>query len=696
MRTKAVLLVWLLIIASFYNGKELLGGDLVSTRALPLNKDAFPDGFVRNVGQTDPELLFYYRVSSIETVFMTQTGVIWQWQDESSDVTEFIKMRCHRGNENAKIVGANQIGASSNYFLGANPANWYTSVQHYQLIKYVEIYPEIDLIFHQKENELEFDFEIRPGAEPGLIQLHFGNVRSQLDRSGDLIVSSATHQIRLKKPVAYQFVDGKKKLVPSWFEQRSANIKFGLGDYDRNKTLIIDPVVSYSTYQGASLDDRANAVAVDLEGNVYITGSTTSRGFPTRRPFQSKRKGKQDAFVSKFSPSGSLIYSRFLGGKGNLDSGFGIAVDSEGQVIVVGQTSSSNFPVKSAIQPKLNGEVNAFITKLSANGKRLVFSTYFGGSGGDVINAIALDLTGNIYITGGADSPDFPVTRSLQPSIGGLADAFVAKVSSDGSTIIYSTFLGGRDDDIATGLTVDDSGQVYVTGQTLSRNFPLRRPLQSKVKGINDGFISKLNSSGSRLVFSTLIGGDGDPLIGGQDRPESIAVDSSHNIWITGYTTSESFPLVHPLQDSIKGNFDAFVIKLNRRGSKILFSTYLGGSISDNASSISLDSSGNVYVAGRTNSPDFPVFESLQQFNKFGDDAFVTGISSSGSGFIFSTFLGGTNQETATAIKVFGEFITVCGRTSSYDFPLVNPSQSTKKGNSFSHDAFVTKIKLTP
>ncbi|MCI0617866.1 SBBP repeat-containing protein, partial [bacterium] len=304
----------------------------------------------------------------------------------------------------------------------------------------------------------------------------------------------------------------------------------------------------------------------------------------------------------------------------------------------------------------------------------------------------------DIYLAGGADSPDFPVSEALQPSIGGLADAFVAKMSSDGSTIIYSTFLGGSDDDVATGVAVDDRGQVYVTGFTLSHDFPLRRPLQRKLKGVEDGFISKINSSGSRLVFSTYFGGDGEPLVGGLDRPQAIAVDSSYKVWITGFTNSTIFPLVRPLQDSIKGNFDAFVLKLNRRGSKILFSSYLGGSSSDNANSISLDTLGNAYVAGRTHSQDFPVMQSLQQFNKgtIGDDAFVTVITGSGAGLIFSSFLGGTNQESASAIKVFGEFINVCGSTSSYDFPLVNPFQSQKKGNFFSNDAFVAKISLVP
>ncbi|MCI0414738.1 SBBP repeat-containing protein, partial [bacterium] len=297
------------------------------------------------------------------------------------------------------------------------------------------------------------------------------------------------------------------------------------------------------------------------------------------------------------------------------------------------------------------------------------------------------------------DSSDFPIVNAFQSSNGGLADAFVTKISGDGLTVLYSTYLGGIDDDVGTGLCIDDVNQVYITGLTFSSNFPLRRPLQSKIKGFGDAFVSKLNSSGSRLVFSTYIGGDSPDFGGGQDFARSIAVDSTRNIWVTGFTTSKDFPLKNPFQGSIMGTFDAFVLKLNRRGSRILFSSYLGGNSFEDSLAITLDSVGNAYITGITHSQDFPLVNSMQQFNggkSVGDDAFVTVIDKYGTNILFSTYLGGRFSEFGSGISVLGQFIYVCGFTSSDDFPVVSPFQLTKKGNLSSNDAFVAKISLIP
>ena len=655
-------------------------------------------GFVLSNENTNADSTFYGRSNGNMGLLLTNTQFIWQFRGHSDEINRNISMRCINSNSNVSATGENEINSSLNMFLGNESSNWKIDVAHFHSVRYSQVYNGIDLVFHQYSDGFEFDFEIKPGTAANNIELDFGDSDSLIDSNGDLVVIVENNHLRFKKPLAYQLINGKRHSVSVEFTISSSNrVSFHTGNYDQEELLVIDPVVSYSTYLGAASDDRITSMAVDDRGNVYVTGFTNSIHFPIKHPFQSTKKGTQDVFVSKISSTGKLVYSTFLGGNGIRDTGLAIAVDSKGQAIIAGETFSSNFPVKAAIQPKLRGVINAFITKLSADGRHIVFSTYLGGSGGDLVNAIALDSADDIYLSGTADSPDFPVVKAIQTSIGGLTDAFVTKITSDGSKIVYSTFLGGFLDDYVTGVAVDELGQAYVTGSTESSNFPLKNALQTKRKGVNDGFIFKLSRTGSKLVFSTYIGGSGVPLIGGQDNPKGIAVDSTHNIWITGVTNSKKLPLVHELQNSLKGSFDAFVMKLNPRGSKLLFSTYLGGSATDLANSISLDSSGNAFIAGGTRSSDFPVLQPLQQFNQTGgEEAFVFGIDRTGTSIILSTFLGGQDQDRAQGIKVFNSTIFVSGYTSSSDFPLLNPIQSTKKGNLFSNDAFLTKIELVP
>src|SRR5262249_51469751 len=390
--------------------------------------------------------------------------------------------------------------------------------------------------------------------------------------------------------------------------------------------------LSYFPYLGGSAADGGSAITTDSAGNAYVAGFTNSSNFPTLGASQAAvAGGQQDAFVSKLSPSGKLIYSTYLGGAAQ-DSATAIAVDSAGNAYVTGFTSSSNFPVKNALQQGLKGEVNGFVAKLDPAGA-LVYSTYLGGSLADMSTGIAVDSAGSAYVSGVATSPDFPVAGAAQAAIGGDSNAFIAKLSPDGSRLVYSTYLGCRDTDGASSIAVDAAGQAYITGVTSSRNFPTVSALRpAHGGGFFDAFVAKLNAAGNQFLYSSYLGG------AGEDRGLRIAVDASGSAYVTGDTDSSNFPTASPLQTANRGGSDAFVTKLNPAGSALVYSTYLGGGLLDGATGIAVDPDGIAYVTGFTASPDFPLWVPTQQALGGGRfDGFVAVLSPAGSALFYSS-----------------------------------------------------------
>jgi hypothetical protein len=384
----------------------------------------------------------------------------------------------------------------------------------------------------------------------------------------------------------------------------------------------------YSTYLGGSDYDQGTDIAADSAGNAYVTGFTSSTNFPTKNPLQPASGGGADAFVAKINPTGSaLIYSTYLGGSGD-DFGNGIAADSVGNAYIAGSASSTDFPTMNPLQPTQGGSGDAFVAKINPIGSALIYSSYLGGSGGDSGSDIAVDRVGNAYVIGYTVSTDFPTMNPLQPTQGGSGDAFVAKISPTGSTLIYSTYLGGSGGDSGTGIAVDRAGNAYLIGYTVSTDFPTMKPLQPALGGGQDAFVAKINPAGSALIYSTYLGGTGDERgyeaevfrrFGGR-----IAVDSAGNTYVTGTTFSFDFPTVNPLQKTLKGPTDAFISKLNSTGSALVYSTYLGGGNVEKGIGVAVDSAGNAYLAGQTESPAFPTMNALQPFYAGGGDAFVT------------------------------------------------------------------------
>ncbi len=698
-----------------------------------------PLSFERNAGQTDASVRFLSRGPGY-ALFLTGNEAVLSLERRSHPHTKTpqtktpglaslfdrpqgpkpipapaaFRMTLAGANPKATVTGLDELPGKSNYFIGNDPAKWRTNVPTYAKVKYQNVYRGIDLVYYGNPQQLEYDFVVAPGADPKAISLDVAAIRSsadggrrapgvdqkrRIDANGDLVIRAGEDEVRLHKPVVYQaavnqgaegsarhFVDGHYVL------KGDNRVSFEVASYDPGKTLVIDPVLVYSTYLGGSGGDLGQGIAVDSSGNAYVTGDTFSTNFPTANPLQAVYGGglnQGDAFVAKLNPAGSaLVYSTYLGGSCQ-DSGQGIAVDSSGNAYVTGGTFSTDFPTASPLQAVFGGGLSdGFVAKLNPTGSALVYSTYLGGSGDDSGYGIAVDSTGNAYVTGETDSTNFPTSRPLQASSGGGSDAFVAKLNSGGSALVYSTYLGGSSQDFGQGIAVDSAGNAYVSGVTNSTDFPTASPLQAVFGGgvdYGDAFVAKLNPTGSALVYSTYLGGSSD------DEGHGIAVDSAGNAYVSGGTFSTDFPTASPLQASFGGDEDAFVAKLNPTGSALVYCTYLGGSGGEFGLGIAVDSSGNAYVSGFTDSTNFPTANPLQAVHGGSQDAFVAKLNPGGSALVYSTYLGGSSVEEGEGIAVDSAGNAyVAGYTQSTNFPTANPLQAVYGGGET--DAFVTKI----
>jgi hypothetical protein len=674
--------------------RELLDGNAIS-----LAYDRIPLSFEANEGQTDSQVDFLARGNGY-ALFLTPTQAVL------SLPKDVLRMQLV-GGRTAPVVGLDKQASTSNYFVGSDPSHWRTNLANYGRVEYFGIYPGIDLVYYGNQRQLEYDFVVGPGANPGIIQLSFqGTQNLTLDAQGNLVLHTADGDVVEHAPVVYQDAPGgRQTILGRYVLEGPSQVGFQVGPYDTSRPLVIDPVLSYSTYLdgGGSGDfgDAGRAIAVDASGNVYVTGSTASYVFPTTPgAVQTSNANGTDAFVTKLNATGTaLLYSTFLGGSGT-DIGNGIAVDASGNAYVTGYTNSSNsglqrgFPTTArAVQTALAGSQNAFVAKLNATGTALLYSTYLGGSGTDQGNGIAVDGSGNAYVTGQTTSPNFPTKPGVvQTTYGnGSGDAFVAKLNPMGTALVYSTYLGGTGDDFGNGIVVDASGNAYVAGGTSSSNFPTTPGAVQTTRSNSSGnaFVAKFNATGSALIYSTYLGGSVD------DVAHGIAVDASGNAYVTGNTTSPNFPMTPGAFRTISGgNNDTFVAKLNATGTALVYSTYLGGSGQDSGNGIAVDASGNAYVTGSTGSSDFPTTSGAIQTSMDGGalEAFVVKLDAAGTALLYSTYLGGSGMDAGNAVAVDASANAyVTGTTNSSDFPTTPGTvQPTFSGGT--SDVFVAKV----
>jgi len=600
-----------------------------------------------------------------------------------------LRMRLLGTERKLNLEALERLLGTSNYFIGNDPSKWRTNIPNYAKVRLKDVYPGVDLFYYGAQGRLEYDFVVRPGADPSAIELAFDGTDSpQVDEGGDLVLRTVAGDVRWRKPVVYQEEGGTRHPIQAAYALKHGHrVAFEVGQYDARRPLVIDPVLVYSTYSGYPVPDRGVSIAVDGAGNAYLAGDA-AREIPDTYNYN------MDTFVRKLNAAGSaLLYSAYLGGE-NVDIGRSIAVDASGNAYLAGETLSADFPVVNALNPRMVSKSNhAFVAKLDPSGTTLLYSTYlcdceaegvavdgsgsayvtgatqiaghgwdafvaklkpsgsaldyrtdFGGSNDDWGVAIAVDASAGAYITGATGSSDFPIVNAAQASFGGGAvssagdpcgcfglggwdlgrhirrlrtgDAFVVKLNPSGSAVVYSTYLGGTDDDLGYAVAVDASGSAYVTGATRSHSdFPT---VNAMVKTLSPSvwttdyvpFVAKLDASGSRLLFSTYLSENG------RGCGKGIAVDGSQNVYLLGDATSlgsvGGIPTANALQPYYGGWGDAFVAILNPTGSALLFSTYFGGRREDCGNGIALDAAGNVYLAGTTESADFPVVSALQ------------------------------------------------------------------------------------
>jgi hypothetical protein len=682
--------------------------------------------FEVNQGQTDPEVDFLARGRGYSLLLAGTEAVLWLVEPRSRRTPEAIaepppsadagrkpgalRMKLVDANPRPAKSALEQLPGKVNYFLGNNSAKWRRNIVTYGKIQYDNVYPGVDLVYYGNQRQLEYDFIVAPGADPRTIRIDFDGVDELIvDERGDLLLRSTDATVlQLKKPFAYQLTDDGRREIAAAYVSDGRRVSFRMDDYDTGRPLVIDPVLIYSTRLGGTDGDAGYAIALDGSGNAYVTGETGSTNFPGVNPFQRKFRGATDAFVAKLSADGSrLLYSTYLGGSG-ADVGYGIAVDAAGSAYVTGDTRSADFPLTAPWQSKLGGAADVFVAKLSNDGSTLLYSTYFGGSGGERGLGIAADTAGNAYVTGYTNSTDLPVYNAFQGKFGGgNADAFVLKLNPAGSAPVYATYLGGGNDrpDIGTAIAADGAGNAYVTGFTNSVDFPTANPLQ-KFRGPTDAFVTKFNPAGSALIYSTHLGGTAD------DEAMGIAVDAAGSAYVTGHTESLNFPTTEgayrtgcvavpvniPIGNICSGG-DAFVSKLSPDGGGLVYSTYLSGSGFEVGRSVAVDAAGSAHVTGITNSPDFPAVNPVQ--DTFGGgvyDAFVVKVNPGGSALTYSTYLGGDGDDGGYGIAVDAAGDAwVTGYTSSSDFPIRRPLRSppapSPRGQ---RDSFVAKISDQP
>ena len=641
-----------------------------------------PLAFERNRGQTDPRVDFVARGPGY-TAFLAAGEAVLALRSEGKRTV--LRMALVGANPAPRVRGSGRVAGRINYLNGGDPRQG-IRVPSYERVTYDDVYPGIGLVYRGDPGQLEYDVVVGPGADPGAIRLTFdGAVDLEVTGRGDLLLRTAGGLIRKPPPVIYQEIDGVRRIVSGHYVVDDGNhVRFALGTYDATRTLVIDPLLVYSTYLGGQADDGVGGIAIDAAGGIYITGTTTSVDFPDGTDTDGPAAvGSEDVFVTKLGADGTHVYTTYLGTECGEAAG-GIAVDARGSAYVTGRARDGLCSL-----PDPPGIFVAKLTPVGAGEYFLVF-------GPDTLDsshgrAIAVDGAGQAYVTGVTEpsSPGFPTTdgayRSIPCESGPLggSDGFVAKVNAAGSALLYATYLCGSGHDSPNAIALDAAGNAYVAGSTDSRDFPVLNAHQGTHPGTlalaTSAFVTKVNPTGSALVYSTYLGGSDETVAHG------IALDAHGQAYVTGATQATDFPTTPGAVQPTAGSracvgglcADAFVTRLDASGSALGYSTYLFGDFDEEGVGIAVDDSGRAYVVGTTNSSTFPLAQAFQRELRGSLDAFVTRLDPSGSSYEYSSFLGGggghgyifEGEEEGLAIAVDGAGNAVVGGTSrSFDF----------------------------
>jgi hypothetical protein len=621
-----------------------------------------------------------------------------------------IRLFLRGGNPSVAITGIGELRSKTHYFIGRDPERWVSRVPHFSSVKYSQVYPGIDLLFRTHQGEIEWDFLVASGSDPQQISLQaIGVDKLEIDTDGNLRIQQGKEHLTINRPSIFQELSGNQTAIEGGYLIEEEIIRFQIGPSDRRLPLVIDPVLSYSSYLAGSGGESARAAAVDTSGNIYVAGPTESLRFFASYPRGETVGRPPDIFLAKLDPSGAeVIFLVYLGGQG-AEGLFdcSIALDDQDNVYITGDTRSDDFPLVNPLFDTLNGSgdtsfFDSFIAKLSADGTQLIYSTYLGGSRSDVVFDVAVASDRAACVVGGTNSTDFPAVNAFQGQSkgGGFlgSDAVVSCLDESGERLVYSTYLGGSGDDAGFSIDIDSGGQAYVAGATSSSDFPSLNGYQMAFGGgenfLLDAFISSFESDGT-LSYSSYFGGEGD------DAALAVAVDNSGQAHVGGVTSSANFPRQSAFQPDFWGGgaygIDAFVAKISSTGTGLLYSSLLGGSRDDIVLNLTLVGDGGVCLTGATSSEDFPVREAFQP--GFGSnqvsraDAFVTHITQEGH-LGYSSFLGGGDDDYGYGIAFASDLgVIVVGETKSNNFPVVHALESAFKGGG--RDSFVARISPT-
>ena len=697
------------------DGEESAPVETVANRVLDEGKAS---SFMENRGQIHNPDVRYYIVSRDLQVGFADSSVLLKFVepapssmgDEHHPMTptaQLLESGHLRGVMlRLRFEGANDVSPQarvprphlSQFFLGSDAAQWWTGVRNYGEVVYEDLYAGVDLIYRATPAGVKYEFHLQAGADPELITLVYDGADGvELDGAGNARIQSSVGILADSAPIASQGADQ----VPCAFVPRGPR-SYGVlcQRVDGSRPLVIDPLLT-ATFLGGGGIEGGNAIAVDMDGNAYMTGATESVDFPpSPGAFNQNLSGRVDAFVAKLDPTLSFcIYMTYLGGVGE-DRGLSIAVGAGGSVYVTGTTDSGDFPTTpGAYDTTHNGGWDAFVTKLNATGSGLLYATYLGGSGEDRSHSVAAGPGGSVFLTGNTFSADFPSTPLANDTVlGGASDAFVAKLDVTGGSLDYATYLGGAGNESGLSIAIDSGGNAYSTGKVDSAGFPATAGTIQETFGGGpwDAFVVKVNPAGTSLVYATFLGGSGN------DDGSGIAVDGAGNAYVTGSTVDDVADLsttVGANDTTHNGNTDAFVAKVNPTGTALLYGTFLGGAAHDYGYGIAVDGAGNVYVAGRTNSAAFPTTpDAISTVKKGAHDGFVTRLNPGSVALSYSTYLGGLNFDFAGSIALDSAGNAYAtGETDSPNFPVTPGAWDADLDTSSSNplnwtDAFVAKF----
>ena len=692
----------------------------------PISLQGVPLFFKMNNGQFDPAVKFKAKNKSY-SLYLTDNEAVISLRSKGSNPNDgsVLRLQFKDINPNAKITGVDRLKGIINYYRGKNPKKWHTNVPTYAKVKYEDIYPGIDLIFYGNKGLLEYDLEVRPGADPSQIKFVCqGQKNMQLDGTGDLALEVGNQSLRIRKPFSYQKIKGKKINIPASFDFREDYISFQLAVFDNNKTLIIDPILEFSTYLGGLDTDRANSIAIDDLGNYYITGETGSDEFPLGNPINNP-EGNYGAFVAKINSAGDTLeyVSNFGGpelpevqeGMSGGAAGIHIKIDEEKNAYVVGEAYTADFPVtENAFDQTcgtdgrcdarvIDGDIGVenfpdiFAMKLDPIGQ-IIYSTYIGGEGDDGSNGMDIDDNGNVYISTGRAGLEYPTTHTFGEG-GDDSGGSILKLNSEGSDLIFLSRLGNET--FAHDILVDASNEIYASGWTSNYYFPASDNAFQKscslldenppYEDCHDAIIMKLNASCDEILYATFIGGL---------RPEygdTIAVDLQKQIIISGKTYSSDFPIKNAFKPNKSEGYyegDAFILKLNINDSSLIYSSYYGEVDSNEyVHDMEVDTNGCVYVSGSTERNFLPLVDPLLQptEEQFDREDFLFQVDPIGN-LSFSSYMRGSSPWAKNDLEISnaGDII-IAGMTHRADFPQIIPFQDSYSGEI---DAFISKLSF--